>query len=178
MRKLSQATAGWTAAVVVLLVGCTPSDELTRSRAEKLITESVGFPVAETYSIRTKSYTSSPDLSESWVTLQEKGYVQANITLDESRRGANKYLWNLTVLDKGNKYVAKKYPGRGGIETVDIVTNYRAFEDVTGIALNGDKTAAQVEYTWVYEPTPFGKEFTKHRGFRNVYGKFSRIEVV
>jgi hypothetical protein len=146
--------------VPVLLIyccGCSRND-LSRPKAAELIAIQQKLPIVQTtvFGKYVKKSWSDPSWMPAVCMYNENDYAEAQprlaswaskglITISESeeRKGECHYLWvNTNLTNEGRKYLVKE---SGGVHEVKIYE--LAFGEVTGIQINEQFKAAEVEYT-------------------------------
>lgn len=151
----------------LLLIGCSNGDELTRAKATELILMDNDFP-REKFTpislgtVQTGALSKQYDLFAPELNKSELG--RAKMIVKSPR------VYEIELTEKGSKFVRNKEKNMGSNFVLDqvlgkgkyerykasIVTYEVSFGEITGITyLNEQQTIAQVEYTEIYEPTPF-----------------------
>lgn len=151
--------------VACLLSGC--NSQLTRGHARERIVEELKLPseVAGTLELFSR-YKPIVDSSEFMRTLQDQDLVTVKpIGLIRSADyEPGNYKWPMASLtEKGKRYAVGEahvtHRDRSGPiqETVEVIFEIVEFGQVTGIAENQLAGTAEVDYTLLHKPTPFGE---------------------
>lgn len=136
---------------ILLLTSC--GNDLSRSKAEKMIKEFYQFPVVQSFDIDW-NYRQEDKKRKILENIQSKGLI---VIYQDNTFGSN-ITYNLT--ESGKKYVLSQHTN-SWLNTVNhFVTNCYVFNEITGIIVNEQNKTAKVNWTGKrIGITPFGEYY-------------------
>jgi hypothetical protein len=181
--------------VMLLIIGCSGGNDLTRNDAKKLILSSSEYPQEITADILLHSYfdaLAAPDTRN--FNLHAEKIMQTKVATAavttkpvynaQTRQNVNRAEIKVSLTEGANKYVRGNSRSIGNRTMQKMATYIINFGEVTGIMMIGeDKSMAKVEYTEIYEPTPFAivvpshfvQESVKKEAFMQLYDDGWRV---
>lgn len=132
--------------LLLILTSC--SDELTRSKAEKIIIESEGFPHPRPYKLILHSQYSISTYHK----LQEKSLLTYQMFGNNMNRSVK-----VALTEQGNQYALSEPYLDITAKFIDVAVGTQSFGEITGMKIISE-TEAVVDFTVVFgDLTPFGE---------------------
>lgn len=138
------------ASILLLLLGCSPRDFLTRRLAMDLILASSEFRVQQRFTLQTGVVSSKDYPSPEYLVLQHRGWISATAS-PCPREVTPPPCWDILLTPSGVDAVRSAMPpeqASGSLLSVPVAK--REFVAVTGVAKQSN--TADVAFTWKWAP--------------------------